>query len=338
MPIPSEISLATGNPIDVKKQAWKRAFRVALVLIVFAALGIAIERSVEHWNSQPPESRLRLADLNYRWLLLAAGLYAIGLLPAIMVLSRALRAVGSPASLRSVAAAQLVGHLGKYVPGKAMVVVIRAAMLNRGGTAVSIRAATIAITIETLTVISTGAMIALLVLQSWETALWMKQASALMAVAAGVATTPPILRFVMARRVVGGSLPFVWTARDMVAAGVWNCLGWLFMGGSMMAVILAMPEQVRKFADPSSLDVYLICLASISLAFAVGFLSLLPGGAGVRELVLSLLLASLVGTSGALIAAILMRMTHLSVELLLATAAWLFSPKVGVQSTDLDEN
>ncbi len=86
-----------------------------------------------------------------------------------MVLSRALTAVGSPASLRSVAAAQLVGHLGKYVPGKAMVVVIRAAMLNRGGPAVSTRAATIAITIETLTVISTGAMIALLVLQTWDT-------------------------------------------------------------------------------------------------------------------------------------------------------------------------
>jgi glycosyltransferase 2 family protein len=311
--------------------------RLAIAVVVVAALAIAIQRSIQHWNSQPPASRLRVADLDFRWLLLSAGLYAAGLLPAIMVLSRALVAVGATASLRSVASAQLVGHLGKYVPGKAMVIVIRAAILNRGGASISIRAATIAITIETLTVISTGAMIALLVLQTWDTPTWMKQASALMAVGAGVAASPPMLRFLMARRLVGGNLPFKWTARDMVVAWFWNSLGWLLLGGSMTAVVLAMPEHVRPGTPSSIVDLYLICLAAISLAFAVGFATFLPGGAGVRELVLTVLLTSVTGPSGALLAAIMMRMIHLAVEIALAGIAWGLSPKTGLSTTDVDE-
>ncbi|MGV3484376.1 MAG: hypothetical protein ACO1RT_08160, partial [Planctomycetaceae bacterium] len=206
------VAAAMRDTVRSKKQVWTTVFRATIVLLVVASLGFWIHRSLEHWNQQPPEARLRLKDIDFRWLLVSAGLYALGLLPATMVLSRALAALGTAHSLHHVAAAQLIGHLGKYVPGKAMVIIIRAAVLNRSGSPVSLRAAMLAIMIETLTMISTGAMIALVVLLFLDVPLWMKQTSAMMGLGAALSTCPPMLRVVMARRVIGGMLPFVWTA------------------------------------------------------------------------------------------------------------------------------
>jgi len=341
MPIDSKIAPPVDADVRRPKRWWVSLVRGAIGLAVVVALGLAIERSITHWKSQSRENQLQLSDLDYRWLLASAGMYAAGLLPATMVLARAVRSLGATTSLHHVMAAQLIGHLGKYVPGKAMVIVLRAAVLNRGGANVSIRAATIAITIETLTMIATGAMLALLVLvfldsSVWATPLWMKQTSLLMAIAALVATWPPLLRLIVSRRIVGGSLPFNWGTGDMFAAWLWNGVGWLLLGGSMTAVVLAMPESIRHGSVSSLAEIYPLCLASIAFAFVAGFLSLLPGGAGVRELVLTTLLTPVTGVSGALVAAITLRMIHLAVEVTLAGLSWATLPQAGALSTDMD--
>ncbi len=313
-----------------------------MIVVVAVALGLAIRSSVHHWNDQSRKSSLTLADLDFRWLLLSAVLYGIGLLPASFVLSRALSALGFEVPISRVAAAQLIGHLGKYVPGKAMVVVLRASVLNRqrpsgNHPSVSLRAATIAITVETLTVIATGAMWALCVLVFLDTPIWMKQTSLFMAVAAAVGTWPPIIKRVLSRRIVGGTLSFQWKTSDMLAAWFWNTIAWLLIGGAMMATVLALPESMRTANDLSLGRIYAVSFASISLAFVAGFLSFLPGGAGVREVVLTTMLASIVGPSGSLIAAIIMRVVHLAVEAILAAAAWKCLPQTGTGATDMDD-
>jgi glycosyltransferase 2 family protein len=330
-----------GAPVPIvelqpKRSIWLKVLRLAIVIVVVLALAITIDRSIKSWNSLPPENRLRLAMLDGRWLLVSATLYGVGLLPSTLVLSRALSALGVHPPLRYVAAAQLIGHPGKYVPGKAMVVVIRAAILNRSGTNVSLRAATIAIMIETLTMISTGAMIALLTLLFLEAPTWMKQISGLMAVAAGASTCPPLLRLVVSQRLVSGILPFVWTAKEMLRAWFWNAVTWLLFGGSLMTLVLAIPESVRVQGAPTGLGLYSLCLAAISLAFVAGFLSLLPGGALVRELVLTTMLTPVAGPSAAIAVAILLRMVHLAVESALAILSWTWLSQVGSATTDMD--
>lgn len=341
MPIDAEIAPPIDTVVRQPKPWWIFVLRLTVVLVVAVALGLAIERAVAHWKLQSRENQLQLTDLDYRWLLASAGFYAVGLLPATMVLSRAVRSLGANPSLRSVMAAQLIGHLGKYVPGKAMVIVLRAAILNRSGAKVSIRAATIAITIETLTVIATGAMLALMVLvfvdsPVWKTPSWMKEMSLLMAIGSVVATWPSLLRLVVSRRIVGGALSFNWSWQDMIAAWLWNGLGWLLLGASMTAVVFAMPENIRSQHVFSVIDMYPLCLASIAFAFVAGFLSLLPGGAGVRELVITTLLSPVAGISGAMVAAITLRGIHLAVEILMAGFAWLILIQVGDSSSDVD--
>lgn len=311
------------------------------MVAVVAGLWVATQRSIEHWNSQPEENRLQLNDLHAGWLAAGAISYAASLLPAVFVLSRALQSLGIASRLRTVVAAQLIGHLAKYVPGKAMVIFVRADVLNRGGSNVSIRAATIAISIETLTMIATGATIAvgmLMLTEQSTSALprWIRHTSLLMAIAAIVATLPSVLKLVLSRRMIGGALSFQWTANDVFAAWFWNTVAWVLIGVSTTAIVLAVPEQVRGGMDLSAWSTFATCLTAIALAYVAGFLSLLPGGAGVRELALTAMLSPIAEPSGAFLIAIIMRMMQLIVEGILAGAAWLTCRSAAPWVNDVD--
>ena len=69
-------------------------------------------------------------DFDPGWLGLAGVLYLLGLLPAGLFWHRVLLVLGQDARLGETLRAYYIGHLGKYVPGKAMVVVIRAGLIR----------------------------------------------------------------------------------------------------------------------------------------------------------------------------------------------------------------
>jgi len=327
----------------VKKRRLKSLVQAIIAIVVLIGLGLAVDRSIHHWNEQPEDSRLRLADLRPSWLLLGAALYAAGLMPAVWVLSRTLASLGIKPTLKTVFASQMNGHLAKYVPGKAMVIIVRAAILNRGGAAVSIRAATIAVSIETMTMMATGAAIAMIMLMIvddsvWAIPRWIRQASILLAIAAAVATLPPVLRFILSRRLIGGALPFRWTTTDVMATGLQNLVGWLLVGASTTAIVFAVPDHARVGVTPPALSLFATCLAAVSISHIAGFLSLLPGGAGVRELVLTTLLAPVAGASGAFMIAIMLRLTQIIVECILAGFSFAILPALSTPPADVDAN
>jgi uncharacterized membrane protein YbhN (UPF0104 family) len=99
----------------------------------------------------------------------------------------------------------------------------------------------------------------------------------------------------------------------------WSLLGWLLYGGAMFCVLQAVAPEAFDVAH------YGLALTTICLATVGGFLSMLPGGLGVRELVMLPLLAGTYSTSAALISAILMRLVCVAIELLLATLSHAFS-------------
>ncbi len=293
---------------------------IELDLAIAQTTDVALRRDLIDQRQRLSASTPRLGNLRWGWIGLASVLYAAGLLPPGLLLHRALRSLGEHPHLSTTIAAQLLGHLGKYVPGKAMVIVLRSGALQRDG--VRVIAATIGVFMETFLMMSVGAAVAGAVICWLPVPAWMTVMAILAAVAASLPTLPPVLRLVAARvakseRTVGSM-----EAMGLFVSG-WACslVSWALIGGSFTALIYAIPS-VSELPDPGTL--YAIATAAISLAIVAGFASLLPGGAGVRELVLATILGVSLGSAHGLLAAIAARLLFIVVEGLLGTLAWIW--------------
>jgi len=291
-----------------------------MILIVIASVHTTVRKawsqlSQYDWHVQP------------LWLLLAGALYIIGLLPMAWFWHRILAAIGQPAPFRPALRAYMLGHLGKYVPGKAMSVILRVAAVRRW--VPSMRLALVSCLLETMTMMAVGATIAaamtLFIVKSEP---WLAVVAGLMAIGAGLPTIPPFARW-LARIGVARAKPD--TSSESSAPAVTdidsNLLGinaklvaqgwiaatlcWLLLGWSLWATLRGIGvEQVSAISHLPNL------VAVIAFAVVAGFASMLPGGLGVRDAVLMQLLAPICGEANALVAAVLVRLVWLVSEVL----------------------
>jgi uncharacterized membrane protein YbhN (UPF0104 family) len=264
------------------------------------------------------------------WLILAALAYLGGMTLCGEYWHRVLWAMGQQPTRRESLCSFWIGHVGKYVPGKALVVVIRASLVSGPRTDGAI--AGLAVVVETLTMMAAGGFLAaaILLFGFREHRSLQFLAVALMSVT-GLPVIPPVfrslLRMLRATRAhprLDGALEGI----DWPLTGTGWCLqtvGWLLLGFSLWAIVRSLPggEQMGLGALP-------LTVASACLAVVAGFLSLLPGGLGVREWVLDQLLVPHLGSVLALVAVILLRALSLICELLalaLSYVVLLRSPK-----------
>jgi glycosyltransferase 2 family protein len=299
-----------SNKASVRRWAIAAA-KVLVVLLVFWFVRGTIVKGFNDLKAHP-------LTIHYGWLTLSAVLYGVGLLPAALFWRRILHVLGQEVSLIDTLRAYYIGHLGKYVPGKAMVIVLRAGLIR--GQRVNMAVATASVFFETLLMISVGTFWAAAILALWhrENAFLCLLSLGLM-VACGLPTTPPLFGRLARLAGVGRSDPEV--AAKMARLS-WRSFGegflamtvcWVLLGGSLWAVLQAIvPEGV-------SLAIHLpLCVASVALALAAGFLSLIPGGAGVREMVLLQLLKRPFGDVVAVVCPVLLRLAWLAAELILS--------------------
>lgn len=295
-----------------------RLLKIAIAAVVFVGLYWATRVAIGQWNAIDAEVRPSLADIE--WSLIGGGavLYAAGLLPSAMLLHRAVWTLGGRPKVLTAVAAQIIGHVGKYVPGKAMVLVLRGGVLARDG--VGPMTSTISVFLETFLMMAVGAVVAATATMGTPVPQWIVTTAAVTAVLAGVPTLPPVLRRVVA--IVSKRDDSIDPSRiswRLFAAGwAWSLLSWLLIGAAFTSIVAAIPS-------PTPIDwttLYPIATAAISLALVVGFASLLPGGAGIRELVLAAVLSIAIGPAQGLMAAIAARIVFLTVEAVLSAIVW----------------
>jgi hypothetical protein len=213
--------------------------------------------------------------------------------------------------------AYFLGHLGKYVPGKAMVLILRVGKLQPLGLA--IRPGIVSVFVETLTGVATAAILGAVLLLPLNVPMWLKIAAACCLPFAAIALTPHFFKIgigIVAKSKIGKmpkSIPSAFTAPFMFRNSLWMALGWLTQGTAGWLILLAMSQQpeLRTWMGWSAV-VSAICLGAVA-----GFASMLPGGAVVREVVITWLLAPLVGQPIALLAAIVIRLANLTGECLI---------------------
>jgi hypothetical protein len=301
-------------------QRRKRWFLAAIKLLIVAIVVWFIRRTlVEAWAQLGAHPW----QCNFGWLAAAGGLYLLGTLLCGIFWHRSLRALGQNVTLPQALRAYYIGHLGKYVPGKAMVVILRTGLVRGQGVDTALAAASVFF--ETLTMMAVGAFMSAAVVAIWfhEQTLLFWAAVAVMIVA-GLPTLPPVFRRLVRLVGVGRSNPAI--AEKLADLGYGTMLiGWLLTATGWVVVGLSFWAVLRSLgaADANPIGQVHLYTAAVTLATVAGFVSFVPGGAVVREAVLAELMVPLLGVAVAVLSAILLRLVWLVAELVISGILYL---------------
>jgi glycosyltransferase 2 family protein len=300
------------------RQTWPAIVKAILWLFILFLIGRRFARDLHR-----PELWQR--PLHSGWLLLSGLLYLLGLGLSALYWDRLLRHLGARLPARVVLRACYLGHLGKYLPGKAWALFLRASLVRGHG--VSLGLAALTAFYEVLTTMAAGVLVAtvLFALLGTDTGaglngetlrrlMWLEQLnegglqrsvvvllSAALFLAIVVPLQPAIFNWLVHRM----SLPFRERDADklprirlayLLEGLALTSVGWLLLGASFAATLRGIVGD-----DWSWLDARTARLPAImGLAYVIGFTVLVaPGGLGVREFLLMLLLTpELVGVQG----------------------------------------
>lgn len=306
------------------KAILKTAFKVIVAVVVTIFLVATVRQALHELKAQENVFDIRNSD--WRFLLIAIGTYFIALIPPavawLWVLDDFKQRVPRKAALH----AFFLGHLGKYVPGKAMVLVLRVGKLQPFG--LGLRAGIVSVFVETLTSVCVAAVLGGILLLFLNVPLWLKWASGLCIPLTLIAMTPHFFRiglFALAKSKIGKMPPPItnaFTGRFMIRTHLCMLAAWLLMGTSGWFVYLAMSPSAELWSVYGWASV--VC--AVCLGAVAGFASMLPGGAVVREIVITWLLEPLVGQPVALLGSILIRLVQILAECLIIGV--FFSPRV----------
>jgi uncharacterized membrane protein YbhN (UPF0104 family) len=277
----------------------------------------------------------RLGEVDWKpgWILLSIALYLVALGFSCGFWMRLLVLFGQKPSVFGTLRAYYVGHLGKYVPGKAVSLLMRAGLTR--GPGVSMGVAALTSLYEVLTTMASGALVAALVfamdpptikgmtLPPYVTGL-------LLLAVCGVPLLPGVFNRLVsrsARRFQSfGALqvPPMQFSSLLQGLALTMC-GWSLLGLSTWAGLNAVLTETL----PLNATTWLRLSAITAMAWVGGFLFLfMPGGLGVREALLLELLGSFDRPDGEIkIAIILMRVAWTSAELVMAAAVYWIRPR-----------
>jgi hypothetical protein len=293
------------------RKRWIRAIKAVLAVLVLLAIGRHIAKT---W-AELATHRARL-QIDLGPVALAIPLYAAGLGFFACYFRRIMSASNTPMALIPAVRAYYISHLGKYVPGKALVVVMRAGFSASFGARPA--TAAFATLYETLVMMAVGGLLAGAGFALPPTQ-WLAVAlGAGFGVAFFVLVEPRI--FPRLSRLI--SIPFPGVGPDALPSFSWRLLaegflwcvaGWILLGLSQVAVVSGLAGRTL------ALSLWPTVIASVALATVAGFaVAVMPGGLGVREWAIMTTLQPAVGETVAVASALLLRLTWVLGELIVA--------------------
>ena len=332
--------MAEGTTPPPKRFVTWIKFAVRALILWLVTWGVW--RTVQNAQGEFARAGFAWHQLRPGWLVASMVFYFVGMLPSCSFWWNTLHAMGQQPRFWPLVRAFFIGHLGKYVPGKALVVVLRTGFVR--GPGVDTTVAAVSVFVETLTLMAVGAVVAAVIfgtLHQDQTGFLLL--SLFLAACAGVPTLPPLFRRAVRILQVHRANPEIDKAIDGLDARLMGLgwltisLGWVAFGFSLWATMQAFPPHMAR---PTLMDMPLLT-AAVALAMVAGFLSLLPGGIGVRELVVIPLLSPAFGQVGAIVAAVVLRVSWMATELIVAGTLYLLAPgdhKSGVAIHSLRED
>jgi len=317
------------------------AVQWGLFAIVLAAVGY---RGWQLWSDVGSQG----VQLHYCWLAAAVLLYTAAWTPAWIYWRRLLAAVGDQIPPLQTARAYYCGHLGKYIPGKAGVIVIRAAMIATAGGKMVRGGLTAGY--ESLTTLGTGAAVAAM-LSPWVFPriaeqpgwTWLKTLPAYpycvpLIVAVLCLAALPLTAKIFAKLSgkIGGGAAELEAAGDgkgistkmLFEGSLLLVAGWCVHGLALGCIILGSGAENVTIAD------WPVWTAAIAAAISGGFVAVFaPAGLGVREWISADALRQHITPQQAIVVAVLLRLVSLIGESAAAAGLWRFVPSKAKETT-----
>ncbi len=315
--------------VSTTKKRWTHWLVVALKVGLFGILCWAIYHALSSGREQLGQHEWHVEP----WWLVASGvLYLAGLLPMALFWHSILGATHQPAGVVESVRAYYISQLGKYVPGKWMVILLRRVLLRDPKVENTVVAASVFF--DTFTMLAVGSAISMIVLLVWHTSqLLLIAAAAGSVVLLGAPTVPYFFEFLLRTLGVTRLNP---TAGRKFRKITWNILlvgwvsiafGWLLQGMSLWATLRGLGATEEGPLNDLALNT-----AAVALSIVAGFLSQIPGGLAVREWVSAQLIEPVYGESMAIVSAIIYRLvlvvSEVSVSIILYVAGWRRMPRV----------
>jgi glycosyltransferase 2 family protein len=324
-------------------------------LLFALVIGFVGRRAWQFWRDGDVGS----VKIHWPWLLAAGGLYLVGWLPSVWFWHRLIRDLGGSSSRWDVARAYFAGHLAKYIPGKASVLLIRAGLLVDRGCRPSVAALTS--TYEVLVCMGVGAAVGLTlapvvwpndVIDRLPTAIRLAFEHPLVfgvcVVAICVMLVPFVARILglIARKLTPPvgilSEPISQSDRPPIQIGGAFLLGWCLMSVPTWFIHgLSLGCTLRAVGVKTSLLDWPTWTGDVSSASFLGFLAVFaPGGLGIREAALIELLNAQprISSAQAVAATVLLRAVWLAAEIIAAVGLGILFRRVdrGHQPADSD--
>jgi uncharacterized membrane protein YbhN (UPF0104 family) len=209
-----------------------------------------------------------------------------------------------------------VSQLGKYLPGSIWPIAAQAEVGRRYGVPrVTMVGANV---IATLMSCAVGLIIAAATLPFLAPRMWVGYFWILLLIPVlGIAIHPRMAPRVLNRVLVGlGRSPVGYPPRllSFLRPASWSCVVWLSLGGHVASLALSLVG--------GGADTVLLCVAATAVAVTAGVLVVpLPAGIGVRDVVLTALLLTIMNSPQALLVVIVSRLMLVAADLLLALIA-----------------
>ncbi|MCC9609085.1 lysylphosphatidylglycerol synthase domain-containing protein [Blastopirellula sp. JC732] len=305
-------------PEPSPKRSWKSWLTLAAKIVIFIVVVVGVWYNISKAVQDMRTHGDSVGPIQWGWLVAAGAIYTLASLPMASYWYFVLLALGQKPSYGKAVRAFFIGHLGKYVPGKAMVVVLRTSLVQ--GEHVEKTVAVVAVFIETLTMIAVGAAYSGVILAVlFREQLILLAIAAALGICAFVPTLPSIFRKVVTVLRVTRLNPRL---EDHMQGLNYRLMGigwfayfiaWSLMGLSYLAAMQAIPGADAAMTNPWAALPLLI--SAVALAMIAGFVSLLPGGFGIRELILMQLTAPVFGRPVAVVGAVLLRVSWMVAEI-----------------------
>jgi uncharacterized membrane protein YbhN (UPF0104 family) len=309
-------------------------FRTLLKWTLFVVvLAYVCRHGYQLWRQSDVRPAFTVASAG--WLILSAVLYTASWLPSVWFWRELMRALGGRPAFRDAARAYYCGSLGKYVPGKAMVLILRGSLMNGRGCAG--RTAAVTAAYETLTMMGTGLLVGLLLAPLPDRVPGRDQPLLVPVVVLAVLAALPVIAKLLSWAVTKMAPPDLVELSQMPAeGGVQSPAGrlaipaWLVGAGCAAFLVswgvqgLSLGMTLCAVDEPITWHTWPMWSGAMALSTSLGFAVLFaPAGLGVREgILLGILTQAGVDAHAAVAATVLSRFVSFISDILVAAAAY----------------